>query len=36
MDNHLFETYKISVTQNVNHVFQTAYEIVMVKMCAYP
>ena len=35
MSNCLFETYKISYMPHGKHMFPTAYEIVMSKMCAY-
>ena len=36
MANRLFETYKNSIMPHVKHMFQTASDMYMEKMCAYP
>ena len=36
MENSLFETYTNTVMKHVNHMFQTAADMEMAKMCTYP
>ena len=36
MTNILFETYKNTVMTHDKHIFQTAYDMAMATMCAYP
>ena len=36
MANQLFETYKNTSVPHGKHMFQTSYDMLMAKMCAYP